>query len=193
MTMTVEIYEDSGTAVAGRGTTRIAVENIGWKSSGLDESNSYIYNPITRSETDVVWSFTKYNFMKISGTYAAGARPRIEIRGNVAGAPPAGYDGTTKVKLYYKLTNEYITPSAAMDGSLIYLPPGVTTLYPKLSTVGPEDATSSYVQHLTGNATYFSQYLVTQLLVEPGTAFDYGNLGELIIKVFVDEYETTDY
>lgn len=193
MTMLVELYEDSGTAVAGRGTTRIAVENIGWKSSGLDESNSYIYHPITRSETDVVWSYTKYNFMKISGTYAAGARPRIQISGNVAGAAPEGYDSTTKVKLYYKLTNEYETPSNAMDGSLIYVPPGGITVYPKLSTVGPEDASSTYVHHLAGNTTYFSQYLVTQLLVEPGTAFDYGNLGELVVKVFVDEYETTDY
>lgn len=193
MTMLVELYEDSGTAVAGRGTTRIAVENIGWKNSGLDESNSYIYHPITRSETDVVWSYTKYNFMKISGTYAAGARPRIQISGNVAGAAPEGYQSTTKVKLYYKLTNEYETPSNAMDGSLIYVPPGGITVYPKLSTVGPEDASSTYVHHLAGNTTYFSQYLVTQLLVEPGTAFDYGNLGELVVKVFVDEYETTDY
>lgn len=193
MTMIVELYEDSGTAVAGRGTTRIAVENIGWKSSGLDESNSYIYHPITRSETDVVWSYTKYNFMKISGTYAAGARPRIQISGNVAGLAPEGYQSTTKVKLYYKLTNEYETPSNAMDGSLIYVPPGGITVYPKLSTVGPEDASSTYVHHLAGDTTYFSQYLVTQLLVEPGTAFDYGNLGELVVKVFVDEYETTDY
>lgn len=193
MTMTVELYEDSGTAVAGRGTTRIAVENIGWKNSGLDESNSYIYHPITRSETDVVWSYTKYNFMKISGTYAAGARPRIQISGDVAGSAPEGYQSTTKVKLYYKLTNEYETPSNAMDGSLIYVPPGGITVYPKLSTVGPEDAASTYVHHLAGNTTYFSQYLVTQLLVEPGTAFDYGNLGELVVKVFVDEYETTDY
>jgi len=191
--MLVELYEDSGAAVSGRGTTRIAVENIGWKKSGSDESNSYIYHPITRSETDVVWSYTKYNFMKISGTYPAGARPRIQISGNVAGSPPQGYEGTTKVKLYYRLTNEYSESSDVMDGSLIYVPPGGITVYPKLSTTGPEDAASSYVHHLTGNTTYFSQYLVTQLLVEPGTALDYGNLGELVVKVFADEYETTDY
>lgn len=191
--MTVELYEDSGALAAGRGTTRIAVENIGWKSSGLDESNSYIYHPITRSTTDVVWSYTKYNFMKISGTYAAGARPRIKISGNVAGAPLKDYKGTTKVKLYYKLTNEYETPSNSMDGSLIYVPPGGITVYPKLSTTGPEDAAAAYVHHLAGNTTYFSQYLVTQLLVEPGTVLEYGNLGELVVELLVDEYESTDY
>lgn len=193
MTLSVELYEDSGTAASGRGSTRIAVENIGWKSNGTDETDSFIYHPINRSLTNCVWSYTKYNFIKISGTYPAAARPRIMITGAVNGTPPVGYEGTTKVRLYYKLTNVYQTPSNSFDGSLIYLPPNTPQiLYPTVSTTGPEAATG-YLQHLAGNTVYYSQYLVTQLMVEPGTLFDYGNLGELVVKVYVDEYETTDY
>ena len=193
MTIEVEVFEDSGALLSGHGTTRQSVTNVGWKSSSLDETNHYVYYPVYRSKTDWGFSYPKYNYIKISGTYAAGARPRMTISGSVIGAPPSGYTGTHKVRLYYKLTNTYGSQSDAMDGTLIYLPPGVTqTVYPRMSTTGPEVATA-YTKHLTGSTTYFSEYLVTQLYVEPdATRFRYGNIGEIVIKFHMDEYETAD-
>lgn len=193
MTIEVEVYEDSGALTSGHGTTRLSVTNIGWKSSSLDETNSFVYYPIYRDKVNWGFSYQKYNYMKVSGTYAAGGRPRIEISGSVIGAPPSGYTGTNKVRLYYKLTNIYSTQSDALDGSLIYLPPGVThTIYPRMSSTGPEAATS-YLKHLTGNTTYFSEYLVTQVFVEPdATGIKYGNIGEITVKFYMDEYETAD-
>jgi hypothetical protein len=192
MTIEVELYEDTGAVLSGHGTTRIAVDNIGWKDSPLDETNSFVYYPINRDTTNFGYSHAKYNYMKISGTYAAGSRPRIQISGSVIGAPPSGYTGTNAVRLYYKLTNVYSTQDPNMDGTLIYLPPGTThTLYPAMSTVGPEAATT-YPKHLTGNTTYYSQYIVTQLYVEPGAASKIGNIGEIVLKFYMDEYETAD-
>lgn len=193
MTLNVEFYQDTGPKVSNHGTTRVSVNNIGWKSNGLDETNSYVFYPINRSDTgDTHWCYTQYTYVKISGTYPAASRPKFYISGAIDGAAPDGHVGTNKVRLFYKLTNEYNPPSGNIDGSLIYLPPGVTqVLYPMMSDVGPEMATS-YIQHCSGNTTYYTQYLVTQLLVEPGTKFDYGNVGELHVKFTIDEYESAD-
>lgn len=193
MTLNVEFYQDTGPTVSDHGTTRVSVNNIGWKSNGLDESHSYVFYPVNRSIAGAqTWCYTQYTYVKVSGTFPAAGRPKFYISGAVDGAAPEGHIGTNKIRLFYKLTNVYAPPSALMDGSLIYLPPGVTqVLYPMMSGVGPELATS-YIQHLTGNTTYYTQYLVTQLLVEPGTNFDYGNIGELHVKFTIDEYESAD-
>lgn len=193
MSITVSLYEDSGPTVDGHGTTRILVDNIGWKSSSSDETNEYAYNPIIRPEGVVpyTYSYKKYNYLEFHGTYVAGSRVRIKISGNITGAPPDDAAGTNKIRLFYKLTNTYEQPSNAFDGSLIYLPPGETKiLYPTLSTTGPE-VVGTYPQYLTADTTYYSQYLVTQLFVENdnGSMTSFGNIGELNIECYLDEYE----
>ena len=130
--------------------------------------------------------------MKIAGTYAKGSRPRIRITGNYTGAPPTGYAGTDKVKLFYKLTDIYEQPNNTWDGTLMYIGPGDShVLYPTVSTTGPE-AAATYQQYLTGNATYYSCYLVTQLVVEGGNVSDFGNIGEMFVEFYMDEYEGTN-
>ena len=119
MTITAQLYQDSGAISSGHGTTRISVINVGWKNSALDETNSFVFYPIVRpTSVPFTYSYTSYNYLKISGTYPNGSRPRIRISGSVTGAAPAGYIGTDKCKLYYKLTNTYAVPSNAFDGSL---------------------------------------------------------------------------
>lgn len=193
MTITVQLYQDSGAVVSSHGTTRISVTNVGWKNSGTDETNSFVFYPIQRpTAVPFAYSYMSYNYLKISGTYPQGSRLRMQISGSVTGSPPVGYQGTTKSKLYYKLTNTYAVPSNAFDGSMIYLPEGVTQeLYPRVSTTGPEAATG-YLKYLATDTTYYSEYLVTQLFVEQGLDTEYGNIGQLKIKLFLDEYETTD-
>lgn len=191
MTITCELYQDSGAVVSSHGATRISVDNIGWKSSGLDETYSYVYYPIRRPTTSPFsYSYTQYTYGKVSGTYVNGRAPRFVISGNVNGSPPLGYAGTSGVRLYYKITSTYAAPTNTWDGSLIFIPGGSSlTLYPKINTTGPE-AAGSYTHPLLANTTYYTQYLVTQLVVEAGSG--YGNIGALQIALHVDEYETTD-
>lgn len=193
MGISVDLYEDSGPVTNGHGTTRILVDNIGWKSSSSDETNEYAYNPIIRPEgtTPFSYSYKKYNYLVFSGTYITGSRVRIKISGNILGSPPEGAAGTNKIRLFYKLTNTYEQPSNAFEGDLIYLPSGETKiLYLNLSTTGPESATTN-PQYLTADTTYYSQYLVTQLFVENdnGSMSSFGNIGELNIECYLDEYE----
>lgn len=218
MAITVEVKEDSGAVVSGHGTTRISVNNIGWKNSGLDETHSYPYYPIQRPETfGLQPSFKKYNYLKISGTYASGTRPKIIITNGIlsgdisrtnTSAPttdtpltgitqttqietPTTYQTTNKVRLYYKLSSTYEVPDGNFDGDMIYVPPGGLTIYPRISTTGPESA-NTWIQRMSANTTYYTEYLITQLYVEPGAWDEYGNIGNVEIKFTFDEYETAD-
>lgn len=183
MALTIEIFEDSGALTLGHGTTRISVDNVGWKSSGLDETNSFAYYPLRRPDgVPFTYSYKKYNYFKISGTHAKATRPVIIIQG--------GYNMATALKLYYKLSNTYAEPTNAFEGDLIYVNSSTLMLYPKLSTVGPEDTSASYVQYLTSGTTYYTQYLVSQLFV--GTGGSYQNLPELKIGLYLQEFENTD-
>ena len=185
MALTIEIFEDSGALTLGHGTTRIITDNIGWKSSGLDETNHFVFYPLRRPDSGFTYSFIKYNYFKISGTYAKASRPRIIV---TYPEPNTGVGA----KVYYKLTNTYAVPTNAFDGSLMYLPDG--RLYPRMSTVGPEAATT-YSQYLTGNTTYYTEYFVTQLFVHTEDYADpellYCNIISPLIKFEVDEYEST--
>lgn len=193
MTITVELFQDTGAVTSGHGTTRLSVNNVGWKDSPLDETNTYVFYPLVRPElTPFGYSYKIHTYMKISGTYPLASRPRFRISGSVIGARPPGYEGEGNSRLFCKLTNTYSAPSKSFDGSLIYVEPGQElTLYPRMSTTGPEAATS-YVKYLSANTTYYSEYLVTQLFVEQGMDIEIGNIGQLQLSVFVDEYESTD-
>lgn len=200
MALSIEIMEDSGALVSGHGTTRIITDNVGWKSSGLDETNHFVFYPLRRPDAGFTYSFIKYNYFKISGTYAKASRPRIIINHGLR----TGGECIGRTKLYYKLTNTYAVPSNGYTGDLIYLPPDSEEsrkiLFPRMSTVGPESATS-YTQYLTGNTTYYTEYFVTQLLVHTTDYVDpevvltstYGNIFEdTTIKMELDEYESTN-
>ena len=199
MSISITLYEDSGPVVDNKGTTRVAVNNIGWKADGTDETgNPYAFSPVVRPKTpDELWSrsYKKYHFAKIEGTYANASRVRVKISNGITGAPPAGYETETslimdtalqKVRIFYKLSNIYEQPNDAWDGELRFLQNGAVVLYPAVSTIGPEDATT-YPQYLTPNTTYYTQYLITQLVVPHG--YTVGNIGEINITWYVDEYE----
>lgn len=230
MAITVSLYEESGAPVSGRGSTIIETNNIGWKSSGSDETNEYVYNPISRptGNTPFAYSFKKINFIKIEGTWGLATRVRFKISGDLLNkAAEEGLAFTNKVRLFYKITNVYEAPSNAFAGDMMYIAPGETiTLYPALSLEGPNTA-DQYLQHIVDSRdvvtyvprvdefgapvidpgtglqyidtvhtdtpnVYYSQYLVTQLFVEQGEDTDFGNLGELNIECYVDEYEDTN-
>ena len=189
MSINIQLYEETSTG-------KVAVSNIGWRSAGTDDTSFYVYNPIIRPQGDTIftYSFKKYNYAKIEGTYPIGSRPRIKISNGITGAPPdqlAGCEDGSQLRLYYKLTNTFESPNDQWDGTMIFLPAGETIIYPAVSTSGPESATT-YPQYLSGNTTYYTQYLVTQLVAGQGTVRDFGNIGEVNIEWYMDEYEDTN-
>lgn len=220
MSITLQLYEDTGTASGNKGSARTAVTNIGWRANGQDDTSDYVYNPIVRDAggpygpdddyyipfvNDVfVFSYKKYNHIKWTGTYPAASRLRVLISGDADGAAPDGHKYQSgNVRVFYKLSDTYETPDNNWR-DMIYVPNGESLIiYPKSSTTGPE-ANTAYPQYFAANTTYYSQYLVTMLAVSSvaigeidlndpvasGSAF--GNIGDINIKWYFDEYEGTN-
>lgn len=195
MAITLEIFEDSGTQTGSplKGTTRIQVDNIGWKASGLDETFTFADYPIVRPELpqSASFSFHKYNFVKISGTYPLASRLQATLVGDTESGSLDGLILAGKVRLYYKWTNVYNTPTNAVLSGSLYDPNQLPIWRPMFSSVGPESATSK-LNTMVANTTYYSSYLVTQLYVEPSLWTEYGNLGDLKMQFDLHEYENTD-
>lgn len=196
MAISLEVWEDSGPLITGHGTTRHIVSNVGHKASGLDENTLFADYPITRpspgsgNESDnAAFSYHKYTYFKIQGTYPAAAQIRVELDGDLSGV--GGATGiASKVRLLYKWTNIYQEPSdIILSGSTAFH--GNSIHIPMLSTVGPEDA-SGLVNQLATNTTYYTNYLVTQLMIDPSDLEDWGNIDLLTFKLTLHEYETTD-
>lgn len=182
MAIIIDQYQDSGPLLSGRGTTTTLINNVGWMNSGAAEGLTYADYPLIRPTIEpFTRSFTYYTFFKLSGTYVKGSRVRVKI----AGLP-------SDIRIYNRLTDTYITPSSDHGGDLDYLVliPTVNsvTLYPRLSTVGPNTGLS-YPQYLSANTTYYTEYIKTQVYVEAGAS--YASVQNLF-KCYVDEYEEDD-
>lgn len=194
MSINISLWEDSGPVVNNKGSVREQVTNIGWKDGITSDVTPYVYDRISRPEGGSVftYSYKKYNFIKFIGTNP-GSRLRISIKNtNLNQQPPDDFYGCLGgLKLFYKLTNVYEDPSKEWDGSLIFVPETTLTIYPRTSTLGPENATA-YNQYYTANVTYYSEYLVTQLAVENTEIGRYGNIGDITFEITVDEYEVDD-
>lgn len=191
MTINIDQYQDSGTLTSGRGATTTLIANIGLMTNGAAEATQYPVYPIIRpASAPLASSYEYFTFFKLSGTYAAGSRVRIQISGNVNGANADGYTTVgTGARLYYRLSDTYYTPDATDNGDLVFYNGTTVTLFPKISITGPT-TDLNYVQHLTADTTYYTQYLILRLLVEQGST--YGNIGDLAIQCYVDEYESAD-
>lgn len=183
MALTTQIWEDSGPLIGSplAPTIRQEVDNIGFKNSGLDETYSYVDYPIGRPYTGgspypYATSYTKYNYFKISGTYAKVINLSVSFH-NTIWTLTSGI--ASKIRIYYKWTNVYAEPTNVLmtDGSWFDPYVSIPTLsVPDLATTDPRDATSQ-VPILTNNQTYYSAYLVTQLYVEYDNSYtNYGNL-----------------
>jgi hypothetical protein len=150
-------------------------------NNGSAEGLTYADYPLIRPTVEpFTRSFTYFTFFKLSGTYVKGSRVRIKIT------------GLPEVRLYNRLTDTYATPSSVHEGDLNYLVTDFTTssvtLYPRLSTVGPNTGLS-YPQYLSANTTYYTEYVKTQVYV--GAWGSYSS-AQNIIKCYVDEYEEDD-
>ena len=181
MAITIELWEDSGPLTAGHGTTRQAVNNLGWKDSDADETTEFVDYPIERppnegSPAQHTLSYTKYYYYKIYGTYDYAHQFSVSLSGVLEKVGAVLGDGyATDLDVLYKLTNTYVAPSnILLPGATIWTGQSWT---PKLSTVGPQNATAS-VPVLAADTTYYSEYIVTQLKAYSGEWDNFGNLDD---------------
>lgn len=207
MTISLTLYEDAGPKAGDNGTTRTIVENIGWKSHPADdETTSFASYPVRRPQnprSELVWSFSysKYHFFKFNGTYTAATRPRIVVTLGTGGGSGPAVGGSVEegpVRVYLRLSDTYETPTNNWDEDGVLLMPGKSvTLYPKVSVVGPH-AGLQYLKSMVANTTYYTQYLVSQLVVQQDYLDDaspyklVGNIPATTVKFMLDEYESGD-
>ena len=165
MNLTIQLFEEYGPIVNGRGTIA-EVTNINWKNTD-SFGTPYHLSPIRRpsDKGDLALSYTKYNFIKITGTAEKIRRAKLTFS---AGGGVSNQASNSA--LYYKMTNTYAPPNKNFDGSMIYV--GTDTsiengeiLLP-LSTGGP-NVYNPYQTEFNGTVELYSPYIVTQLRVKP--------------------------
>lgn len=180
MALTIELWEDYGAPTGSplAGTTREEVASISWKSADLDESNSFVNYPVNRPYDGNLFttSYTKYNYFKIQGTYDDAYNLAINFENDPAGNG-GGSGVASNVKILYNWTNTYAASTTNLLAGSTYNPDSPQIWRPLLSTQGPEYPGTS-VHDMTGDATFYTPYLVTQLIVYPGGWDDFGNISE---------------
>lgn len=187
MALTTELWEDTGPLDSNNNpTTRIEVDNIGWKDSPKDETVNPANYPIVRPYygfgSIYNLSYKKYNYVKIYGTYNDVQNVRCFFKNR----PKT--DGT--VRMYYMWTTEYQEPDNLLLNGSWFDPTNSPTWYPLLSTSGPRGP-ADWVPQLTNDTTYYTKYLVTQLYIEPASMDNYGNLDtDFEFRVEYEEYKT---
>lgn len=188
----IQIFQDVGAITAGRGTP-IEVANWNMKDSAnyatayypTDETSAApLIRPLLAGEQTL--SYKVFTYFKLTGTYSKIKNLRFRV--TMATAPEA-----SDAQLFFKNTNVYETPTKNFDGGMILLANknGVVysdPIYPMLSTVGPNSATTRQTVY-TGTAPLYTNYFVTQIRVNKGSTV--GNTAEMELKF--EAYEYGDY
>ena len=186
----INVFRDEGPAISGRGTP-IAVENFNMKNAAAYATAYYptgetvgapLIRPLLNGEQTL--SFKVYTFFVLSGTY--GWIKNLRFRVSLETAADTGVNA----QLFYRNTNVYATPDNAFDGNMMLLAntdgaPVSTLIYPMLSTVGPNSATSRQVAYNNVSPLY-TNYFVTQLRINKSSFA--GNTPEMKIKFEATEY-----
>lgn len=185
----IQVFRDEGAVVNGRGTP-IEVMNFNMKNSASYVVEYYPTNetdsaPLIRPivDGDQTLSYKVYTFFKLNGSYDAIKNVRFRV---TVEAPQQATDA----QLFYKLTNQYAVPDNAFDGDMMLLANKDGTvlsdpIYPNLSTVGPNLATSRQTAYFNVSPLY-TPYLVTQIRVNKGSLV--GNTAEMRLKFECYEY-----
>jgi hypothetical protein len=179
MAINIQLFEDTGAITNGHGTTRTQVLEANLKDSD-DPAQVYYLNPIVRPVAAngelVTFSYNRYLYWKISGSYNKIKNVKI-ITG--------GSEWPATWQIYWKLSNLYAPPINSYDGSLT-LADSALTLYPNLSSVGPEQA---HTRNVSMSGDCYTQYLVLQFRALPSTFDDVSNEGFHTLKLTLEEVE----
>lgn len=175
MAIKIEIFERTGSASS---PTDELVTNMNWKSQSVNDSiNKYYYFPIKLPDGSLAnYSVPKYLYAKISGTYTGAKR----VRWKLSGTNDQGN------RVMWNISDLYATPVPQIMGGLSYMP-GDVLVVPKLSTSGPDGA-PALTPNLAANTTYYTNFLVTQFMVDNSSA-SVGNSEEIGVYLILDEYE----
>lgn len=178
MAITIQIFERTGPA--GSPDDQL-VTNMNWKSQSLNDAlHKYYYFPIRLPQGDILASYSvpKYLYAKISGTYSKIKRIRWKIVG------PAE-DG---ILVRMGTSASYSTPQPKLHGDLTWIQDNTEQLIvPRLSTTSPTGS-PQLLNTLAANTTYFTDFLVTQLMITSPN-IPVGNTEEVGIMIVLDEYE----
>lgn len=182
MSITIELYEDSGPLVGGVPSNRQLIANVNWKNA-VGATPEYFNYPIRQTVGGLNISYPKFIYAKISGTYTKVKRVRWQMK----------YKPSTDntIVMVYGQTNTYTEPLKIWTGGSPWTNDGIDHAC-RLSTTGPQDAIA-VPQPLVANTTYYTDYLVTQLIVrapgDPTAALPLGNTIPMEISITMDEYE----
>lgn len=208
MSLNIQVFEEYGPVVNGRGTV-VEAANFNWKSTS-DITGEYYFYPLRRPllKRDQTFSYQRYFFFKISGTYTYLKDVKLNVTigdsttqpssrqasGSIAEGKYSKSDQDMLNQWFYRFTNVYEEPNNQYDGRMTYAYNHIKSLQrdfdwmPNLSTVGPTSATERPIV-LTGNNDYYTQYLVTQMRVLEGDWDNIGNTDELKFTLSLNEFE----
>lgn len=188
MSISIDLYEDTGVLTSGRGATQTIVDQWNLKNSAdpavvyfptAETTNAPLVRPTAAGQEFL--SFKKYITFKVYGTYAYAKNLRISLSANSATQASAA-------RLFYKFTNTYAAPDAAYDGAMMCAALDSTiqvpTLFPMFGT-SPSAATSRSIVY-GPNATLWTNFLVLQMRIPAGCTV--GNSAEFLLTLSADEY-----
>jgi hypothetical protein len=193
MSANIDLYEDLGAPLSGRGTTLLLLDDWNLKAS---TDPAYVYYPTGETTSAPLrrpfntlgaqtLSYKKYLSFKIDGTYARlkNIRMKLSIDGEAQ---------SNGAQLFYKMTSTYAAPDNAYDGDMMLLSTAdgtgllTATLHPMLSTTGPNAATSRQVVY-GPNQTLYTSWLVVQMRINNNATI--GNSAEFNLKLEAYEYD----
>lgn len=193
MSANIDLYEDLGAPLAGRGSTVLLLDSWDLKASA---DPAYVYYPTGETSSAPLvrpfklpgaqtLSYKKYLSFKIDGTYSRLKNIRMKLS--------IGEDAQSNgAQLFYKMTSTYAAPSNAYDGDMMLLSTAdgsgllTTEIWPFLSTVGPHAATSRQVVY-GPNQTLYTNWLVVQMRVNNEATV--GNSAEFQLKLEAYDYD----
>ena len=175
MAITKQLFERTGAS------THTELSNINFKSSGLQADAYYLYT-VNRPDVDgaqqMQSSYTKVVYAKVSGTYGRIERPRWQIN-----APDL--ISSDKAHLMVGMRSAYTQPTESTDYTLTNLNEP-KYLFPNTAT---SLGATSYQKVWTANQTFYTNYLVLQVLVEKGGDAEFLNSQQFEVKFEYDVYE----
>lgn len=197
MSIDIQCFEEYGAPTSGRGTsidlgditTNPELGNFNLKLSPnpllpyypTQDSTGYaLVRPANAG--DLVLSYKKYLYFKVSGSYAAKLKDvRIEI---LQDSPTQAQ----KSLLFYKQTSVYTQPNTDFDGKMIYTANANPSLmiHPYLGTSPIAAMTRGIVYG--PNETFYTNYIVLQMAAQQSTWNDVGNTAEFQLRLSFKEF-----
>jgi hypothetical protein len=188
VSVNIDLYEDTGAVLSGRGTVITLVDHWNLKASAepafvyypTDETSSApLIRPVGLIGAQTL-SFKKYLSFKIDGTYSKIKNIRMKLT--------AVANNTDAAQLFYKFTNTYQVPDNAFDGDMVCASTNSTILdtyiWPNLGA-SPDLATSRNVIY-GPNETLWTQFIVFQMRVNSDCVV--GNSSEFTLRLECSEY-----